>query len=100
MAKEPIQKVLEKVLGSRYVYFQPPSGTKLTYPCIVYGLADIRTTKADNIKYTKNYRYTVTLIHTRPDNTIKDDILDLPMCSLDRVMKSDNLYHYYYDLFY
>lgn len=100
MAKEPIKKVLETILGSKNVYFQAPSGTKLQYPCILYELSTIRTKRANDISYKKDYCYSVTLIHNRPDNTVKDALADLPMCTLQRVMKSDNLYHYYYELFY
>ena len=96
-----LQSNLEAVLGSRNVYFQPPESLKLKYPAIVYGLADIMTDKANNRNYIRKHRYTVTLIHTDPDNELKDSILDLfNNISFDRVYASDGLYHYVYDLFF
>ena len=31
-----LQDLLETVLGSQYVYFQPPATLRMRYPCIVY----------------------------------------------------------------
>ena len=96
-----LQTNLEAVLGSRNVYFQPPESLKLKYPAIVYELADIMTDRANNKNYIRNHRYTVTLIHTDPDNELKDDILDeFRNISFDRVYAKDGLYHYVYDLFF
>ena len=96
-----LQTNLEAVLGSRNVYFQPPESLKLKYPAIVYELADIMTDKANNRNYIRNHRYTVTLLHTDPDNELKDNLLDeFRNISFDRVYASDGLYHYVYDLYY
>ena len=96
-----LQTNLEAVLGSRNVYFQPPESLKMKYPAIVYELADIMTDRANNKNYIRNHRYTVTLIHTDPDNELKDNILDeFTHISFDRVYAKDGLYHYVYDLYY
>ena len=96
-----LQEQLEAVLGSRNVYFQPPESKKLSYPCIVYNLAIIETLKADNKNYLLNNRYTVTIIHTDPDNEIKTDIMNVfDKISMDRVYTVNNLYHYVYDLYF
>ena len=96
-----LQTNLEAVLGSRNVYFQPPESLKLKYPCIVYNLATIETINADNKNYLLLNRYTVTLIHTDPDNDVKTDILNsFRNVSMDTVYTKDNLYHYVYDLYY
>lgn len=95
-----LQTLLESILGSRNVYFQPPENKKLKYPCITYELADIDTRKADDIKYLKFKRYTVTLIHSDPDNVLVDALDDLEYCEFDRVFISDNLYHYVYTLYF
>ncbi len=100
-SRNELQTNLEAVLGSRNVYFQPPESLKLKYPAIVYELADIMTDRANNKNYIRNHRYTMTLIHTDPDNELKDDLLDaFRHCSFDRVYAKDNLYHYVYDLYY
>lgn len=95
-----LQTLLQNIMGDGKVYFQPPENIKLTYPCIIYKLANINTTNADDIKYLKHKRYDVTLIHRDPDNTIYDMILDLPYCDFDRVIITDNLYHYAFTLFF
>lgn len=96
-----LQTNLEAVLGSRNVYFQPPESLKLKYPAFVYDLTDIITNRADDKNYIRNNRYKLTLIHTDPDNELKDSILDeFNHISFDRVYASDGLYHYVYDLYY
>ena len=96
-----LQTKLEAVLGSRNVYFQPPESIKIKYPAIVYELADIMTDKANNKNYIRNHRYTVTLIHTNPDNELKDDLIDaFNLISFDRFYTKDGLNHYVYDLYY
>jgi len=38
-----LQEVLESLLGSRNVYFQPPLNLKMNYPCIIYKRDDAET---------------------------------------------------------
>lgn len=96
-----LHALLEDIIGTgNKVYFQPPENVKLRYPCIIYKLANIDTTKADDIKYLKHKRYEITLIHDDPDNDIYETIEDLPYCDFDRSFVSDNLYHYVFTLFY
>lgn len=93
---------LREILGSNNMYFQPPESIKLQYPCIIYEMSDIPIEHADDGLYMMYHRYTITLIHTDPDNTLKDEILAKlqPYCSFDRDYISSNLYHYVYNLFY
>lgn len=95
-----LQTLLEELLGSRNVYFQPPPNVKLKFPCIVYEFTKFQTTKADNGDYLRSKRYDVLLIHNDPDNDIVDKLEDLDYCDLDRSYKSDNLYHYAFTLFF
>ena len=95
-----LQTLLESMLGSRNVYFQPPESVELKYPCILYKLNKVKTDKADNTLYKKDNSYTVTLIHRDPDNTLKDELLYLPYCSFDRFYTADNLNHYVYTIYY
>ena len=92
---------LREVLGSDNVYYQPPESVKLKYPCIIYELVDIPISSANDSVYIKSDRYTVTLIHTKPTNDIKDQILTelQPYCRLDRVYVFENLYHYVYTIY-
>lgn len=91
----------KEFLGTGNVYFQPPESVKLKFPCIVYSLANIDTEKADNRTYNKANKYTVTLVHANPDNTLKEDILDkFEHISMNRIYVSDQLYHYVYTLYF
>ena len=94
-----LQSSLEEILGSRNVYFQPPSNISLKYPCIKYHLTDIFTNDADNIKYFKKRRYILTLIHKDPDNEIVDKLIDFG-CAFDRFYAADNLNHYVFMIYY
>lgn len=88
------------VLGSRNVYFQPPSSVKLVYPCIVYQLNKHDIRYADNSHYNRFEKYTVTVIDRDPDSDIPESILQLPLCSMNRVYTADNLNHFVFDLYY
>lgn len=94
-----LQRNLEALLGSRNVYFQPPTGTKLNYPCIVYSLATANDVHADNHIYRRLYRYTLVYITKDPDDPRRDTIDDLQYCSFDRTVVNDNLYHFYYTIY-
>jgi hypothetical protein len=95
-----LQSILEAILGSNHVYFQPPESLKLTYPCIVYKLDDINTTFADNRPYSQNRRYSVTLIDKNPDSPIVEKLASVPKCSFNRAFPADNLNHYTFNLHY
>lgn len=88
-----LQSLLEGLLGSRNVYYQPPESIKMQYPAIVYSKANIRTRHADDRKYLRNLSYEIIVIDRDADNPVIDKILELPMSSFDRTYKSDNLYH-------
>ena len=97
MAKQSrlkLQTMLENVLGSENVYFQPPENIKLKYPCIVYEIGGGLRVPADNIKYLYYQGYTVTFITREPDPDVPDKILDMPYCQPERQFKVDNLYHW------
>ena len=91
------QGLLEELIGSSHVYFQPPSSVKLVYPCIIYNLSDIAVNRADNKAYIQESLYEVTYIDKNPDNTIKDEIIKVfPKCRFNRHFTNDNLNHYVY----
>ena len=92
--REELQTVLESVLGTREVYFQPPESFKLKYPCIIYELSRIRNRKANNTIYLRNRQYTVTIIDEDCDTELPDKLCDkLEYCQFDRRFITDNLYH-------
>ena len=95
-----LQTILEDILESGNVYFQPPSSVKMSYPAIVYSRSDMRSTFADNSLYKINDAYTVILIYDDPDSVTPRKLLSLPMCSFDRHYVADNLYHDVFTLYY
>lgn len=95
-----LQHRFEEVLGSKNVYFQPPETIKLKYPCIIYSLADIYTRNADDLHYTMQKVYNVTVISRDPDNTIAEALLRYPKTRFDRRYVTDNLYHDILTLYY
>lgn len=95
-----LHDILVGILGSRYVYFQPPESIKMTYPCIVYGRSSADTIYASNKVYQHKKRYTVTVIDKNPDSDIPDKLLSLPLCKFDRHFNTNNLNHDIYTLYY
>ena len=94
-----LHHILEDVLGSKNVYFQPPTGMKMTYPCIVYNLATANDVHADDKIYRRLYRYTMTYITKNPDDPKRDDLDNLRYCAFDRFFTSDNLNHFVYTIY-
>jgi hypothetical protein len=95
-----LQTLLEALLGSRHVYFQPPPTVKMEYPAIVYSRSHIETNFADNKPYKNKKRYQVTIIDRDPDSDIHEKVAALPLCSYDRFFTADNLNHDVFNLFF
>jgi len=95
-----LQTILENILGSRNVYFQPPSNTKLSYPCIIYNRSNIESRYANNAKYNTRVRYSLMLIGRSPESELVEEILKLPYCSYDRFYTADTLNHDTFTLYY
>lgn len=95
-----LQSELENLLGSRKVFFQPPPTIRLSYPCIIYELADYDIDHADDIKYGIMKRYSITVIDKNPDSELPDKLIKLEYCSFDRFYTIDNLNHWVFTLFY
>ena len=95
-----LHELLCTALGSRNVYFQPPEGFKLAYPCIVYEVDRIITLYANDKPYSHSTRYTVTAIDRNPDSQIPKRIADFPTAAFKQQFEVDNLHHYVYQLYY
>lgn len=95
-----LQNELEKLLGQRHVYYQPPATVKMEYPAIRYTKSDIDTKYANNKAYINKKRYEIIVIDRKPDNPVIDEILKMPLCSYDRLYTADNLYHDVLTLYY
>lgn len=88
-----LQTLLESLLGTDKVYFQPPAEFMMSYPCIVYNRSNIRSKFADNYPYLHRKQYSITVIDPNPDSLIPDKVSKLQASSFDRHFTSDNLNH-------
>lgn len=95
-----LQTELEKLLGSKNVYYQPPENLKMEYPCIRYSKSEIRDIYANNIKYLSNDVYDLVVISKKPDNPVIKKLLELPYSEFDRHYITDNLNHDIIRIFY
>lgn len=95
-----LQTLLEAMLGTDAVYFQPPNSVQMTYPCIVYSRDSTDTEFAGNNPYRFTKRYQVTVISDDPDTDIPDRVRELPMCVHDRTFVANNLNHYVFTLYF
>lgn len=96
-----LQGELKTLLGSSNVYFQPPKGITLSYPCIVYTRIPQSVLRADNRPYVIQQQYQVTYITKNPDDPIITSIIEaFEDIEPTRFFVSDNLYHNNYTLKY
>ena len=95
-----LQTLLEEILGSDAVYFQPGSNVTMDYPCIVYNVDGLDTEWADNLAYNQKVEWQVVVIDRDPDNETWRKIGRLPLSSLTRTAVVENLNHYYFTLYF
>ena len=88
-----LQSLLEALLESRNVYYQPPEGIKMKFDAIKYSKKDITNTYANNGKYSMTDCYELIVIAQKPDHPVIKKLLALPYCSFDRHYVADNLNH-------
>ena len=95
-----MQALLEGVLGSTNVYFQPPENLRMQYPCFVYQRDSAITEFAGNKPYNYRQRYQLTLISRDPDDEALEKVVALPMCTFNRFFAADNLNHDVFELYF
>lgn len=95
-----LQNLLEQTLGSRNVYFQPPTGLQIKYPCIVYGLNNYRNSHANNGVYKQDDCYSITIIDEDPESEIVDKVSFFPKCTFNNHFVTDGLYHTVFTIYY
>lgn len=88
-----LQQIFEDILGSRNVYFQPPSNVRLKYPCIVYTRTSLEPIRADNGVHKLTTEYEVVVIDPSPNSSYIYKIANLPMSRHTRHYEQDNLNH-------
>lgn len=95
-----LQTLLEELLESENVYYQPPSSKKMEYDAIRYSRRNIKSTYANNGKYSMMNCYEIIVIARLPDHPVIDKLLSLPYCSFDRHYTAENLNHDVFTLYY
>lgn len=95
-----LQAMLESILGSKNVYYQPPATVQMKYPAIVYSRGTIENRHADNSPYIQSIPYNITVIDKKSDNDAVFKLSKLPKCRHDRHYVSDNLNHDVFTLYY
>lgn len=88
-----LQSLLEEILGSRNVYFQPPEDFRMSYPAIVYNRDHQESLSADNSPYNRRKRYMITYIDQNPDSEIPDKLTSLSMSTFVRHFTAAQLNH-------
>lgn len=100
MGRLQLQSLLESILGTRNVYFQPPPTMTMQYPCIVYHRDNALTDFAGNVPYHFTKRYQVTYISDDPDSVVIDKVAALPMSTYVRWFAAGNLNHDVFNLYF
>ena len=94
-----LRDVMNKTTGYTNLYYQPPTGLRMKYPCIVYSESRLQNRHANDRVYIQHPFYTVTVIDADPDSKLKAAVSVLPKCAYDRQFVSDNLYHTVFTLY-
>lgn len=82
------------------VYFQPPTNIQIQYPCIIYR-RDFEDKKfANNVPYSREIRYMITVIDPNPDSEIPSKVASLPKSTFNRFYTADNLNHDVYIVYF
>ena len=95
-----LHHMLEDILGSKNVYYDPPESFKLKYPCIVYYMEGFADIPADNQTYRRMRRYNMTYITTDSEDPVAERLADIRYCTLTRPFVASDLFHFSYTLFY
>ena len=95
-----LQTLLETLLGSRNVYFQPPSNIQMKFPAIIYERDNSWVEHASNLPYAHQKRYQVTVVDPNPDSLLPDKVEKLPLCSFNRHFVVDNLNHNVFSIYF
>lgn len=95
-----LQEYLKEVLGSEEVYYEPPDGARLSYPCICYQLGRMSNRAADNRpdfllwdSYTVMYIVQEAL-DTREAGSTLEKLRSSEGFVFDRTYVLDKLHHY------
>lgn len=95
-----LHEKLAEILGNRNVYFQPPEGQKIYYPCVMYERSKIDSVFADDKTYLGRKLYTLILIYEDPDSELPEKLLaGFSYIRNTRNYQADNLNHDVFELY-
>ena len=100
MTRLEIQSILENILGSRNVYYQPPASIKINYPAIIYSLESMTNDHASNGVYLTKKAYKVVYIDSNPDNEMISVLNNVIHSTFNSHYVFDNLHHYAYTIYF
>lgn len=102
MDRRPLfQAVLEGLQTGLPVYFQPPEGFKMAYPCIVYERDPGSSKFAGNRPYNYEQQYEVKLISRDPDESVLfGKLVSLPKSVHAGSYVADNLNHNLFSIYF
>lgn len=93
-SRDELQTIFEELLGSRNVYYDPPTNLRMNYDAIRYSLSALNIRFANDKRYLNKKRYDAVVIARDPDPEVVDKILELPYTSMGKPYTADNLHHY------
>lgn len=96
-SREALSSVFHSMCSN--VYFQPPTGHKIIYPCIIYELKKSNVRYADNAPYALYDMYDIKYITRDPDDPVRSQLVLLPLCTSQNSYVSDNLHHYPFSIY-
>lgn len=93
--------LIEKTgIPKQNIYYQPPSGHLIKYPCIIYGEVKLDVKYADNTPYSYKKQYTVKHIFKDQTKDLIEKFIKIQYCSFKDTYISDNLRHDVYNIYY
>ena len=94
-----LHSMLEELMESDKVYFQPPASKKISYPCIIYRINKVNNTYSNNNIYKQDYFYELILVDSNPDSKYFHKLCKLPNCVFKHFYVSDNLNHFVFSIY-
>ena len=89
-----LREVLQETVGVVNIYYEPPNGFQIKYPCIIYEKDTSDHKYADNYVYRFVQAYQVKYISKKPDNEVVAALQrKFQNCKYGRHFVMDNLHH-------
>lgn len=92
--------LLKNITGLKNIYFQPPSTSKMQYPCIRYSRDIINNRPADNVVFSQTVSYEVIVIDPNPDSKYVDIISKMVNARHVRHYATEGLNHDVFRIYY